>query len=97
MFHVQKVFINNLRYYRNQSKLTQSQFAENLNLSTNYYNAIENGKNFPSLEVIEKICKVSNLLPYQLFLEIPTSNISNNKVNIYSLKKEIINLLNNYI
>ena len=76
MLHVQKVLINNLRYYRYQLKLTQSQFAELIEVSTNYYNAIENGKYFPSVEVIDRICTVNNIYPYQLFLENPYVNLN---------------------
>ncbi len=100
MLHTQKVLINNLRYYRNQLSLTQCQFAELINVSTNYYNAIENGKYFPSVEVIERICNASNIFPYQLFLEEPYENLKDVKYHnksITILKTEIMDLFNNYI
>ena len=62
MLHTQKVLISNLRYYRCQLHLTQSQFAELIDVSTNYYNAIENGKYFPSVELIDRICNVNKYL-----------------------------------
>lgn len=100
MLHVQQVLINNLRYYRYQLQLTQSQFAELIDVSTNYYNAIENGKYFPSAEVIDRICTVNNIFPYQLFLENPCDNLNeiqshNRKITL--LKKEVMQLFNNYI
>ncbi|BDC94606.1 helix-turn-helix transcriptional regulator [Treponema bryantii] len=99
MNHTQKVLINNLRYYRNQLELTQSQFAELIDVSTNYYNALENGKYFPSVEVIDKICNATNLFPYQLFLENPYNNLQEVKIlnkNISRLKNEILRLFNEY-
>jgi transcriptional regulator with XRE-family HTH domain len=40
-----------------------------VNISPNYLNAVENGKNFPSPEVIQHISDILELMPYQLFLE----------------------------
>jgi transcriptional regulator with XRE-family HTH domain len=45
--------------------------SELLNISPNYLNAVENGKNFPSPEVLQRIIDVLEVLPYQLFLEHP--------------------------
>jgi transcriptional regulator with XRE-family HTH domain len=42
-----------------------------INISPNYLNAVENGKNFPSPEVIQQIIDTLGVLPYQLFLEHP--------------------------
>ncbi len=76
MTHIQKLFIQNLRYYRTKAGFSQLSFSEKINLSPNYLNAIENGKNFPSLEVMQKIVDTLDLLPYQLFLEFPDSSSS---------------------
>lgn len=100
MLHTQKVLISNLRYYRCQLHLTQSQFAELIDVSTNYYNAIENGKYFPSVEVIDRICNVNNIFPYQLFLEEPCSNVKEVKTynkNITILKNEILKVFTKYM
>ena len=71
MTHIQQIFIKNLRYYRTKAGYSQLTFSEKINLSPNYLNAVENGKNFPSLEVIQRMIDALNLLPYQLFLESP--------------------------
>ena len=71
MTHFQDVFIKNLRFYRNQRGYNQMQFSMLVDLSPNYLNAVENGKNFPSPEAIQRMIKVLNILPYQLFLEHP--------------------------
>ena len=71
MTHIQKLFIQNLRFLRNEKKISQIQLSELVNISPNYLNAVENGKNFPSPEVLQKIIDVLEILPYQLFLEYP--------------------------
>jgi transcriptional regulator with XRE-family HTH domain len=71
MTYLQELFVQNLRSYRTQAGYTQTQFSILLNVSPNYLNAVENGKNFPSPVVIQNILDVLHLLPYQLFLEQP--------------------------
>jgi transcriptional regulator with XRE-family HTH domain len=71
MTHFQDLFIRNLRYYRTQRGYNQFQFSIMIDLSPNYLNAVENGKNFPSPEVIQRMVTVLDILPYQLFLEHP--------------------------
>ena len=71
MTHFQEIFIKNLCLYRTSAGFSQLAFSEKINLSPNYLNAVENGKNFPSPDVIQKILDVLNLMPYQLFLENP--------------------------
>ena len=45
--------------------------SELVNITPNYLNAVENGKNFPSPDVLQRIIDVLEILPYQLFLEYP--------------------------
>ena len=71
MTHIQKLFIQNLRYYRTQAGFSQLSFSEKINISPNYLNAVENGKNFPSLEILQNIADVLHILPYQLFFRKP--------------------------
>jgi transcriptional regulator with XRE-family HTH domain len=47
------------------------ELSELANITPNYLNAVENGKNFPSPDVLQRIIEVLEILPYQLFLEIP--------------------------
>ena len=54
MTHFQQIFIQNLRFYRTRAGFSQLAFSEKIGLSPNYLNAVENGKNFPSAEVIQK-------------------------------------------
>jgi transcriptional regulator with XRE-family HTH domain len=71
MTYFQEIFIKNLRYFRKQRGLSQLKFSEMIDITPNYLNAVENGKNFPSPEVIQRISDVLEISPYQLFLEYP--------------------------
>ena len=71
MTHFQKIFIQNLRFFRSARNLSQIKLSELVNITPNYLNAVENGKNFPSPEVLQRIVDVLGILPYQLFLEYP--------------------------
>jgi len=71
MTHFQELFIENLRFWRKKRGISQLKLSEIINISPNYLNAVENGKNFPSPEVIQSISDSLEILPYQLFLEYP--------------------------
>ena len=63
MTHFQEIFIKNLRFFRNKLGFSQLEFSEKIGLSPNYLNAVENGKNFPSVEVIQKIIDDLGIMP----------------------------------
>jgi transcriptional regulator with XRE-family HTH domain len=71
MTPLQKTFIRNLRFFRTKRRVSQLKFSELVNISPNYLNALENGKNFPSPEVLQNIANALGIFPYQLFLEHP--------------------------
>ncbi|MDR1429446.1 MAG: helix-turn-helix domain-containing protein [Spirochaetaceae bacterium] len=71
MTRFQELFIKNLRFLRKKKGISQLAFSEKIGVSPNYLNAVENGKNFPSPDIIQKISDSLGILPYQLFLEYP--------------------------
>ncbi|MBR4322536.1 helix-turn-helix domain-containing protein [Treponema sp.] len=101
MTHLQELFINNIRFYRTKANFTQIDFAAEIEVSPNYLNAVENGKYFPSPDVLQRMCDSLELSPYQLFLEQPEiSNLQNKaeyQQTIMSLKQEIDALLQKYL
>lgn len=64
---LRQIFKENLKFYRKQQNLSQSQLDIQLNMGANYTNGIENRGNLPSFETIEKICDVLKIQPKQLF------------------------------
>jgi transcriptional regulator with XRE-family HTH domain len=71
MTSLQETFIRNLRFFRTKRGFSQLKFSELISISPNYLNAVENGRNFPSPEVLQNIANALNVFPYQLFLEQP--------------------------
>jgi transcriptional regulator with XRE-family HTH domain len=102
MTHFQKLFVENLRFWRKKKGISQLKLSEMVNISPNYLNAVENGKNFPSPEVIQHISDILELMPYQLFLEHPAEEaavgavISDLIVIKQRLTKEINELIQKY-
>lgn len=66
---LQEIFLNNLKYYRKQSGLSQEALSERLNKGINYINRIESHASFPTIQVIEEIAEILNVKAYQLFKE----------------------------
>jgi transcriptional regulator with XRE-family HTH domain len=89
MTHFQELFIENLRFLRKKRGISQLKFSEMINISPNYLNAVENGKNFPSLEVLQQIADTLEVLPYQLFLEHPVDEV---QIQMNTLIAELVRI-----
>ena len=66
---LQDIFINNLKFYRKQSNLSQEALSEKLNKGVNYINKIESHYCFPTIQVVEQIAEELGVKAYQLFEE----------------------------
>jgi len=99
MTHFQRLFIENLRFWRKKREISQLKLSEMVNISPNYLNAVENGKNFPSPEVIQNISEVLKVLPYQLFLEYPMEEMPVNTAvsDLLAVKQRIIKEINDML
>lgn len=89
---LQDIFINNLKYFRKKKNLTQNELTLAIDKSYNYINGIEQKKYFPQPDVIEKIAKILEIKPMQLFDEngCLENALKNDKENF---KREIIEKL----
>ena len=67
--HLQEIFIKNLKYYRKKAGMTQNELTLAIDKGYNYINGIEQGRSFPSPDMIEKISNTLNIRPAQLFDE----------------------------
>ena len=61
------VFVQNLKKYRKDRKISQMALAELCETSTSYIGQIEIGNRFPSVDMIEKIAKALQINPALLF------------------------------
>lgn len=57
----------NIRIYRKSCGLSQSKLAELVDTATNYISAIEAGRRFPSVDIIEKIANALDIDTPDLF------------------------------
>ena len=55
MTNLKQLLGANLKIYRNACGLSQSKLAEKADTATNYISAIEAGRRFPSVEMLEKL------------------------------------------
>lgn len=56
-----------MKYYRKKEGLSQAALAEKAGTAANYIALIEVGKNFPSLQMLEKIADALNIDALDLF------------------------------
>lgn len=61
-------FADNLKRIRKSRKLTQEQLAENVGVDFRYISLLENGKNFPSSDLIEKLAESMNVNVSDFFI-----------------------------
>jgi len=81
MTNLRQLLGSNIKIYRNARGLSQSKLAEKVDTATNYISAIEAGRRFPSVEIIEKIA---------LALKIDTPELFSTKnVHIFATKREL--------
>lgn len=67
MTNIKKQLGGKISQIRKERGLSQIQFAEMLGLSTNALSIIETGNGFLTAETLEKILKILNLTPDELF------------------------------
>jgi transcriptional regulator with XRE-family HTH domain len=58
---------NNIKVFRNSCGISQSKLAERVDTATNYISAIEAGRRFPSVEMLERIAMALNIDTPELF------------------------------
>ena len=67
--NLKHTFGKNIQYYRYRKHLTQAKLAEKINVSVNYLGRLERGNHSADFDVIERIAKILEIQPFELFLE----------------------------
>jgi transcriptional regulator with XRE-family HTH domain len=67
MTNLRQLLGTNIKLYRNVCGISQSKLAERVDTSTNYISAIEAGRRFPSVEMLEKIALALEIDTPELF------------------------------
>ena len=68
MVNLREIIALNLKEQRRKSGFTQAQLAEKVNVSTHHIARIETARDYPRLELIDRIANVLNIEVYQLFI-----------------------------
>lgn len=61
-----RILRKKIRKYRQEAGLTQEELADKAGISRAYMGYIEQGRNVPSLEVLEKIARMLKVKPSEL-------------------------------
>lgn len=61
-------FKENLYYYRKQEKLTQSQLAQKIGVSTNNIGHWEKGRTEPNIDTLLKLCDIFGVTIEELLM-----------------------------
>jgi transcriptional regulator with XRE-family HTH domain len=67
MTDIRLVLGKNIKIHRKICDFSQSKLAERVNTATNYISAIEAGRRFPSVEILEKIAVALGIDTPELF------------------------------
>ncbi len=91
---IQKIFIENLKFFRKQKRLSQKDLSIILDKGFNYINSIEGGNSFPPPSVIDQIAEILEIKPSYLFSEnLCPENIKESFKQLYSQSiKEMLNI-----
>ena len=64
---LENIFRENLRFYRQNAKISQEKLSTLLDKNINYINMIESGKSLPPITMIEEISKILHVEPKCFF------------------------------
>jgi len=69
MARLQSIFAQNLKKYRHKCGFTQAELAEKVKVSTHHIGMIELSRNYPTLELVERISDVLSIEVHELFVD----------------------------
>jgi transcriptional regulator with XRE-family HTH domain len=68
MTRLQEIFAFNLKKKRQNCGFTQAKLAEMVNVSTHHIATIETARNYPTLDLVERMANALNIEFYELFV-----------------------------
>ena len=85
---IKKLLGQRIKELRVLKKMTQAQLAEFVAIDPKHQSCIENGRNFPSADLLDKYSKVFNISPSELL------KLEHNESRI-ELENKLINIIKN--
>ena len=68
MTNLREIFAHNLKKHRQNCGLSQAQLAEKVHVSTHHIAMMEIARNYPALELVERIANVLGVEIHELFI-----------------------------
>ena len=96
----QTLINKNIKNLRLENNLTQEEFAEKINISTQGLSNIERNRYQPTAETIDKICKAFKIMPAELLIEPDKENediLKNINLLLLNCKKSKLKKIYNII
>jgi ribosome-binding protein aMBF1 (putative translation factor) len=69
MANLREIFAHNLKKKRRDCGFSQAKLAEMVNVSTHHIATIETARNYPTLDLVERMAKALNIEIYELFID----------------------------
>jgi len=69
MANLRETFAHNLKKKRRDCGFSQAKLAEMVNVSTHHIATIETARNYPTLDLVERMAKALNIEIYELFID----------------------------
>jgi len=68
MTNLREIFAHNLKEKRRDCGFSQTKLAEMVNVSTHHIATIETARNYPTLDLVERMANALNIEIYELFI-----------------------------
>jgi transcriptional regulator with XRE-family HTH domain len=88
MANLRDIFVKNLRETRKKCGLSQEKLAEQVDVSTHHIAMIELSRNFPAIDLVERLARALGVEVYELFVD-PDSPVSVVEIKRRSLMEDI--------
>jgi len=96
MARLQNIFVQNLKKYRHKCGFTQAELAEKVKVSTHHIGMIELSRNYPTLELVERISDALNVEVHELFVDPHSRNTELEKFR-QQIKDDMRQLLDEHL
>ena len=68
MMSLREILAHNLKEKRKKTGLSQAELAEKVNVSIHHIATIETARNYPALDLVERLANALNIEVYELFI-----------------------------
>ncbi|MDR2053784.1 MAG: helix-turn-helix domain-containing protein, partial [Treponema sp.] len=82
MAKLRDVFVKNLRETRKKCRLSQEKLAEKVEVSTHHIAMIELARNFPTIDLVERLAGALGVEVYELFVDADSPGETIEKIEV---------------